>query len=64
MAGKKESLLYSYFEGDLMMQPPQSFISAEVPFGYYSILSPNDPAPNFLKPSLRQPAPVFEPAFI
>jgi hypothetical protein len=64
MAGKKESLLYSYFEGDLMMQPPQSFISAEVPFGFYSILSPNDPAPNFLKPSLRQPAPVFEPAFI
>lgn len=64
LSGKNEFLLYPHFEGHLQSLPPRSFISAEMNFGYYCILSPSDPLPDFLKPRSLNVAPVFEPAFL
>jgi hypothetical protein len=63
-SGKKEFLLYPHFDGELTTLPPRSFISAQTNFGLYTILSPADPIPDFLKPRSLEFAPEFEPAFL
>lgn len=63
-SSKKEFLVYTHFNGELLTLPPRSFISGEVPYGLYCILSATDPIPDFLKPRSMQEPPVFEAAFI
>ena len=63
-SGKKEVLVYAHFDGELTTLPPRSFLSAELPFGLYCILSPHDPIPEFLRPKMTDISPAFEPAFI
>lgn len=63
-SGKNEFLVYPHFAGELLTLPPRSFITAEIPYGLYCILSANDPVPDFLKPRSLQTPPVFESAFI
>jgi hypothetical protein len=65
MNSKKEDvLLYPHYQGELHTVPPRSFISGEMDQGFYCVLSPTDPIPDFLKPSSNYSAPMFEPAFI
>jgi hypothetical protein len=63
-SGKRETLLYAHFDGDLTSLPPRSFLSAELPYGFYCILSPQDPIPEFLRPKMTDTPPAFEPALI
>lgn len=62
--GKREFLMYSHFEGDLVTLPPKGFISGSQNFGLYCVLSPADKLPDFLKPSHVTQAPDFEPALM
>lgn len=61
---KDETLVYSHFDGTLLTMPPKDFISAKLSFGLYAILSPNDPLPDFLKPSFMSLPPEFESTFL
>jgi hypothetical protein len=61
---KDETLTYTHFEGSLLSLPPKGFISATQNFGLYTILAPNDPLPDFLKPSFMAPPPEFESTFL
>lgn len=61
---KEETLIYPHFDGNLLTLPPKEFISATQNFGFYAILSPNDPLPDFLKPSFMAPPPEFESTFL
>ncbi len=63
-AGRKEVLVYAHFDYELTTLPPRSFLSAQMPFGLYCILSPLDPIPEFLRPKMVDVSPTFEPAFI
>lgn len=61
---KDEFLIYPHFNGDLKTLPPKAFITIKQRFGLFCLLSPNDPMPEFLRPTLLSPGPVFEPAWI
>ncbi len=63
-AGRKEFLMYTHFDGELLSMPPRSFISAATPYGLYCILAAQDQMPEFLKPRSLQAPPMFESAFI
>lgn len=61
---KKEFLVYTHFENDLISKPPPAFLSATQKVGLFSVLNPNDPVPEFLHPSRMAGTPYFESAWL
>ncbi|MCB0419935.1 MAG: hypothetical protein KDD61_03015 [Bdellovibrionales bacterium] len=57
-------LTYTHFEKDLMTTPPRGFIHSGAGANLYSILSPNEPPPELLRPTFHRTQPDFELAFI
>jgi hypothetical protein len=62
--GPKEFLSYIHFRGNWRTLPPNSFVSTNLPFGLYLILSPNSEAPPWPMPSIRSLPPDFEAAWL
>ena len=46
-----EFLVYAHCKTDFRMNPPKSWISAELPFALYSITPPEEPPPSFVHPT-------------
>lgn len=60
--GKNEILNYTLFKGDYTARPPKSFISARIPYGFYTVLPPDRSLPPYLRPNPWLPPPDFESA--
>ncbi len=54
-----ELLVHTNYFGDYATRPPLSFMSAKIPYGFYSVLSPEEDLPTFLKPNPFSPPPDF-----
>jgi len=48
---KDEFLTYAHCNGDFRLNPPLSWVSAQMPFGLYAILPPEGETPTFLHPT-------------
>ncbi len=56
----RQFLLYGTFKGDYNLRPPRSYIFAQIPYGLYSVLRPQQNFPDFLRPNPWSPAPDLE----
>jgi hypothetical protein len=54
-----EILVHTNYFGDYITRAPLSFISTKVPYGFYSVLAPDEDLPSFLKPNPFATAPDF-----
>lgn len=54
-----EILVHTNYFGDFQTRPPLSFISTKLPFGFYSVFSPTEELPAFLKPNSFSTPPDF-----
>jgi hypothetical protein len=54
-----EILVHTNYFGDYHTRPPEGFMSTKIPFGFYSVLSPEADLPAFLKPNPFSPPPDF-----
>ena len=62
--GPKEFLAYAHFRGHWRTLPPRSFISANIPYGFYLILPPNQEPPSWVTPDPQWLPPEFEIAWL
>ncbi len=53
-------LLYGAFKGDYTLRPPRSQIFAQIPYGLYSVLRPQQKFPDFLRPNPWIPPPNLD----
>ncbi len=54
-----ELLVHTNYFGDFITRAPQTFIATKVPYGFYSVLAPEEDLPGFLKPNPFSTAPDF-----
>ncbi len=54
-----ELLVHTNYFGDYVTRAPLSYISTKIPFGFYSVLAPDEDLPLFLKPNPFSAAPDF-----
>ncbi|MCB0364334.1 MAG: hypothetical protein H6624_01135 [Bdellovibrionaceae bacterium] len=57
---KNEFLVYTHFDHYWLSLPPRGFLSSSMPGGFYCVLSPDQPVPDFLKPMHLHEPPDFE----
>ena len=57
---KDEIIIYNCFKGDYGARPPSGFIYSQIPYGLYTILSPNKILPDFLRPNPWIMPPEFD----
>jgi hypothetical protein len=58
-SSRGELLVHSNYFGDFHTRPPISFMSTKIPFGFYSVFSPEEDLPGFLKPNPFATPPDF-----
>ncbi|MBY0385969.1 hypothetical protein K2X05_12490 [bacterium] len=54
-----EILVHTNYFGDFITRAPQTFIATKIPYGFYSVLQPNEDLPTFLKPNPFSTPPDF-----
>lgn len=54
-----EILVHTNYFGDFHTRPPLSFLTTKLPFGFYSVFSPEEELPAFLKPNPFAAPPDF-----
>lgn len=57
-ARTNDFLVYSQMRQDLMFKRPLNWVTAKVPYGLYSLLTPDQNLPNFLSPSNDTPVSI------
>lgn len=55
---KTDFLVYSHMRPDIFLRKPPGWISAEIPFGLYYLLAPEQQPPSFLHPTHDQSAEI------
>ena len=58
-SARGEILAHTNYFGDYTTRAPLTFISTKVPYGFYSVLAPEEDLPAFLKPNPMSAAPDF-----
>lgn len=59
-----QTLVYPHFSGDYQTLPHPTFIHTKTPYAIYTLLPPQSPLPDFLRPRLQEPPPFFELALV
>lgn len=54
-----EILVHTSFYGDYFTRAPENFFSTKVPYGFYTVLPPEQDLPKFLQPNQFTPPPDF-----
>jgi hypothetical protein len=49
---KREFVLYAHCENDYRLRPPSTWVSAQIPFAWYTVVGPDQEMPDFLNPSI------------
>lgn len=62
-AANNEFLVYAQARSDLHLRRPLSWVSAQMPFGFYTLLPPEAETPEFLHPAQDRPI-AIEPFFV